>query len=136
MVQMGFRERGWGALRLVYGLFFLSTGVWIWLHILTGRFPPPVQPTAEAAAFMAALSASGFFDPLLGASYLVGGGALLTQRTAPLGLVILAPAVAVILFFDIMLAGQTVWPVSVAAWFGVLVWRYRAGLRPLWEFSG
>jgi hypothetical protein len=132
---MNLRERAWAVLRVVYGLFFFVTGIWIWLHILTGRFPPPVQPTPEAAAFMSAFDASGFMEPLLGLTYLIGGGALLVRRTAPLGLVVLAPSVAVIFFFDLLLAGQTFWPLIVASWFAALAWRLRAGLRPLVQFA-
>ena len=128
---MDYRERTWTFLRVTYGLFFFTTGVWIWLHLFTGRFPAPVQPTPQAAAFMTAFSATGFMDPLLGLSYLVGGGALAARRTAPLGLVILAPSVAVIFFFDLLLAGQTYWPILVAGWFAALSWRFRAGLWPL-----
>lgn len=129
------RELAWAVLRVTYGLFFFTTGVWIWLHIFTGRFPAPVQPTQQAAAFMLAFSATGFMDPLLGLSYLVGGGALLTRRTAPLGLVVLAPSVAVIFFFDLLLAGQTVWPVVIAGVFAAIGWRFRAGLWPLVQFE-
>lgn len=132
---MNLLDRAWALLRIVYGLFFFATGVWIWLHILTGHFPPPDQPTRQATAFMSAFGATGFLEPLLGLSYLVGGGALIVRRTAPLGLVTLAPSVVVIFFFDLLLAGQTVWPIIVASWFVVLGWRLRRGLWPLVQFD-
>lgn len=131
---MNLRERGWAALRIIYGLFFFATGVWIWLHVFTGRFPPPVQPTYQAAAFMSAFGATGFLEPLLGLSYLAGGGALMASRTAPLGFIILAPLVVVIFFFDVLLAGQVIWPIIVASWFAAIGWRLRRGLWPLVQF--
>jgi hypothetical protein len=132
---MNVRDHAWAVFRAIYALFFFVTGIWIWLHILTGRFAPPAQPTQQAAAFMSAFSATGFMEPLLGFTYLIGGGALLARRTAPLGLVILGPSVAVIFLFDLLLAGQTLWPLVVVSWFAALVWRLRAGLWPLVRYA-
>lgn len=119
-------------LRWLYGLFFLLNGMWILVSLTTGLTGPPPQPTPAAAAFMDALGASGFMDPLLACCFLLGGGALLLDRTAPLGLVILAPAVAVIFLFHLLLSHQ--WPVgaTVAAIYLALAWFYRARLRCLW----
>jgi hypothetical protein len=52
------------------------------------------------------------------ASYLAGGAALAIRRTAPLGLALLAPAVTIILLFDVVVARL---PVPGLAWPG-LVW--------------
>jgi hypothetical protein len=93
------------AVRSVYGLFFLLTGIWILLTLSTGLTSPPPQPTPAATAFMEALSATGFIDPLLAVSFILGGGSLLVDRTTPLGLVILAPAVTVILLFHLVASG-------------------------------
>jgi hypothetical protein len=46
-----------------------------------------------------ALTESHFMDPLLAIACLFGGRALLSRRTAPLGIAILAPVVAVIFLF-------------------------------------
>lgn len=121
----------WPALRIVYGLFFLAMGVWA----TTGIGPRPVQPTRAAADFTQALTDTGFMDPLLGASFLLGGGALLFHRTAPLGIVALAPSVAVILFFHLFLSGQYIWGPFVAAYLAALAWHYRGGFVPLWSYG-
>jgi hypothetical protein len=121
----------WTVARCVFGLFFLTTGLWIWVHILTGLLPVPVQPTAQAQAFTNALDATGFMNELLGLSYLAGGTALLTRRTAPLGLVLLGPSVVVILFFHLELSGQVYWGPFVAIWFAALCWRFRQVLLAL-----
>jgi hypothetical protein len=125
----------WSVLRWLYGLFFLATGLWILVSVGTGMLSPPSQPTPRAAAFMEALSASGFMDPLLALSFILGGGALLARRTAPAGLAILAPAVAVILLFHLFLSGQ--WPVGlvVAGVFLALAWHYRTAFASLWSWQ-
>jgi hypothetical protein len=121
----------WIALRWLYGLFFLLTGLWIIVAVTTGLIGPPPQPNARAAAFMQALSASGFMDPLLGLSFIFGGGALLWRRTAPLGLVILAPSVAVILLFHLVLSGQVPVGLIVAGLLLALMWHERDRLACL-----
>jgi hypothetical protein len=52
-----------------------------------------------------------------------------------LGLVLLAPSVAVILGFHLFLSGQYLWGPFVAAWFALLAWRYRRRFAPLWSRS-
>lgn len=128
----------WIALRLLYGLFFLLTGIWIVISVTTAMVGPPPQPTPGAAAFMDALAASGFMDPLIAASFILGGGLLLSSRTAPAGLVVLAPAVSVILLFHLLLSGQAIVGILVAAIFLVLAWHYRRAFVPLltWQPDG
>jgi hypothetical protein len=128
-------RHGWAVARTIYGLFFLTTGLWILLSVTTGIVGAPVQPTPQAAAFMKALDQAGFIDPLLAISYMIGGGSLLFERTAPLGLVLLAPSVAVILGFHLFLSGQYLWGPFVAACFMLLAWRYRRSFEPLWTRS-
>jgi hypothetical protein len=127
------REVCWTIARWIFGLFFLGTGMMIWTHVLTGFGAAPVQPTARAQAFTDALTATGFMDPLVGLSYIAGGGALLAKRTSPLGLVLLGPSIVVILFFHLTLSGQIVWGPFVAAWFSALTWRFR---EPLFRLVG
>jgi hypothetical protein len=126
----------WTAGRMVYGAFFLATGIWILVFVATGLLPAPTQPTPEAAAFMAALSRARFVDPMIALSFVAGGGCLLLDRTAPLGLVLLAPPVAVILGFHLFLSGQYLWGPFVAAWFALLAWRYRRRFAALWSRPG
>lgn len=122
-------------LRWLYALFFIAIGGLIFWSLATGTAAPFRQPTREAEAFIAALSATPFFDALLGASYVAGGFALATPRTIPLGLVLLAPSVIVILLFHVCLSGQTVIGVATAAIWSVLAFRHRAGFRALWNHS-
>ncbi|HSQ94669.1 MAG TPA: hypothetical protein VLM18_01040 [Croceibacterium sp.] len=97
--------------------------------------PALVQPTASAQEFTDALSASGFIEPLLAAAYGAGGGVLLFDRSAPLGIVTLAGPVAVILFFHLTLSGQYIWGPAVAATLAALAWHYRLRLETLWSAS-
>ena len=66
---------------------------------------------------------------------MVGGGALFRQRTTPLGLVLLAPAVVVIACDDILLANSAPVGIAVAAIWGVLALRFVAGFQGLWNFG-
>jgi hypothetical protein len=127
------KSLAWSALRLLYAAFFLLTGIWILVSVTTGLTSPPPQPTRAAADFMRALGATGFMDPLLGLSFVFGGGALLFHRTAPLGLVVLAPSVTVILLFHLRLSGQIAVGLVVAGLFPALAWRYRRALASLWD---
>ena len=119
-------------LRVACGIFFLAIGLAILGWLLTGVGSPPTQPNPAAQAFTDALSRSGFIDPLLAISYVMGGAALLRDRTAPLGLVVLAPSIAVITMFHLFLSGQ--WPIGlvVALVFGALALAYRTRLAALW----
>ncbi|MBA2467753.1 MAG: hypothetical protein H0V46_09170 [Sphingomonas sp.] len=119
-------------LRVVYGLFFLAIGVAVLVWLLTGLGSPPTQPNAEAQAFTDALTRSRIIDPLLAISYVVGGAALLRDRTAPLGLVLLAPSVLVIALFHLVLSGQWLIGLVVALVFAVLAFASRRRLSTLW----
>ncbi len=115
-------NQGWRLIRIIYGAFFFALGLWA-LASVFGYGTPPDQPTKPAAEFIQALSNARFVDPLLALSFIAGGGLLLLNRTAPLGLLLLAPSVVVILFFHLVLSGQYVWGTFVAAYFLVLSWR-------------
>jgi hypothetical protein len=128
-------EMAWTLLRWLYALFFFATGVAIALHVMFGIGGPPTPPTAADAAFQGALHRSGFIDPLLAVSFLGGGGALALRRTTPLGLVLLAPAVAVIACDDILLANAAPVGVAVLVVWGLLALRVFPGFRGLWTYS-
>jgi len=118
--------------RWIFGGFYAAVGVWIALSLLGSASPPP-QPTPAAAAFAAALTASGFVDPLLAFDYVVGGLALFARRSAPLGIVLLAPAVVVIFLFHINLSGQWLWGTVNLIWLAALAWGFRAAFSSLWN---
>lgn len=132
---MAKRELPWTIVRWVYGLFFLGMGVGILVSVTTGLISAPQQPNARSQAFMDALAASGFMDPLLAASFILGGGALLVRRTIPLGVVVLAPSVAVILLFHLTLSGQVIPGLVVGAILAAVAWRHRDGLACLWFYD-
>jgi hypothetical protein len=129
------REHLITAARVIFGLFYFGTGVAIALFYLFGWGGPPSQPTVAAQAFTDALSQSRFLDPLLALSYLVGGGALLFRRTAPLGLAVLAPVVLVIFTFHLVLSGQWMWGTLNLVWLLALAWQFRSAFRPLWTYA-
>ncbi len=121
------------AARWLFGLLYGLTGLAIGAHALFGVGSPPGQPTASATAFTEALGQSGFIDPLLAVTYVVGGAALLRDRTAPLGIVLLAPAVSVIFCFHLALSGQWIWGLLNMLWLLALAYAYRSAFRPLWN---
>jgi len=120
--------------RVVFGLFYFATGVAILLYALFGIGGPPNQPTPEASEFTMALTASRFVDPLLSLAYLIGGGALVRHRSAPLGILVLAPVVLVIFCFHLVLSGQWIWGTANLAWLLALAWNYRSAFPPLWSY--
>lgn len=124
----------WRIARWLYGGYFIYTAVMIGRTLLIGGKGVP-QPTPEAKAFYDALHATGFLYPLMGITYGVGGLALLLNRTAPLGLVLLAPSVAVIFLFHLMLTGNVVWGTEWACALVLLAWHYRAAFTSLWNYS-
>ena len=89
----------WRIARWLYGGYFIYTAVMIGRALWIGG-KGVQQPTPEAKAFYDALYATGFLYPLMGITFGIGGLALLLHRTAPLGLVLLAPSVAVIFLFQ------------------------------------
>ncbi|HEY0334078.1 MAG TPA: hypothetical protein VGC74_10260 [Stenotrophomonas sp.] len=121
-------------LRWVYGLFYLYIGgSWIW-HLLVGKLwiTPPEPPPAKALT--AAFTASGLVDPMVAGTCLVGGLLLLVQRTAPLGIAVLAPLVTGIFLFHLLLSGGWVWGAAHLGILIVLAWLHRSAFRPLWSY--
>ena len=126
--------RAWAVLRWLFGAFFAATGVVIIAAQFAGVAHGPPQPTAAAQAFTDALDATGFIDPVLGLVYLAGGVALIIRRTIPLGVVMLAPVVTVILLHNTLLAHNAVWGIGWGLALAALAYRHRAGLAPLWNY--
>ncbi len=124
----------WRLLRWLYAAYFMYVGYAVLRGLLRGAVMHIHQPNAAAQAFSDALEASGFMHPLLAACYLGGGLALLFHRTAPLGLAILGPPVAIILLFHIVLTGMLVWGASWAAVWLLMAWRYRRAFVPLLSY--
>lgn len=121
----------WTGLRILYGGYFIFAVILIAVKF-GGQQPPVDQPKAQA--FFDGLNASGFVNPLLSTFHVLGGLSLFLNRTAPLGVVLLAPAVAGIFFTHLLLTGD--WPVGVvcAAIWVLLALRYRDAFTPLWSY--
>jgi len=122
-------------LRWVYGLFYAYVGASWFVHRLMGRpwVTPPEPP--QAKAITSAFAASGVVDPLIAATCLVGGLLLLRQRTAPLGIAVLAPLVSGIFLFHVFLTGSWIWGSIHFGLLLVLAWLHRAAFRPLWSYG-
>ena len=124
----------WQLLRWLFAAYFMYVGYLVFGGLLRGVGLHIHQPNAAAQAFSDALDASGFMNPTLAMCYLAGGFALLFQRTAPLGLAILGPPVAIILLFHTFLTGMFAWGAAWAFVWLLMVWRYRKGFIPLWSY--
>jgi uncharacterized membrane protein YphA (DoxX/SURF4 family) len=118
-----------GAARIFLGFIFFASGLNGFFHFVA---PPPMQ--GQAATFMEGLVASGYIFPVLFATYLVAGAALLANRFVPLALVLLAPAIVNIFAVHVLHAphGLAVALVVVALEL-FLAWRYREAYQPLFR---
>lgn len=124
----------WRIARWLYGGYFIYTAVMIGRTLWIGG-EGVQQPTPEAKAFYEALHATGFLYPMMGFTFGAGGLALILDRTAPLGLVLLAPSVGVIFFFHLMLTGRIVWGTEWALGLVLLAWHYRSAFTALWNYT-
>ena len=121
--------------RWIFSLWYLVTGAtWLVTHAI-GRGTAHHEVTPGAAAFQVALAQSQFMEPLIALTCLVGGAALLFRRTSPLGIVILAPVVAVIFIFHLVLTGNWVWGTVNLGWFAALAWSCRRAFTALWQYT-
>ncbi len=120
-------------IRWIYSIFYILIGLQT-LSVLIGfSSKPDFSLSPENAAFQNALDATGFIVPIMAIAYIASGTLMLFRRTAPLGIVILAPLVVVILFTHVMLNGNPIWGVihaSLLLWFA---WQFREAYVPLWS---
>lgn len=111
--------------RTLLGLLFVVFGLNGFLHFLP---MPPIG--GKAGDLMGAFAAAGYLFPLIKATEIAGGLALLTGRFVPLGLTILAPVVVNIAAFHIALTpgevGMSVFLLAATAYLG---WAYRDAFR-------
>jgi uncharacterized membrane protein YphA (DoxX/SURF4 family) len=113
--------------RILLGLTFFVFGLNGFLN-----FIPQPPPPAPALGFLGGLAGAGYFFPLLKATEVLAGIALLSNRFVPLALAVLAPVVVNIVAFHAFLApaGMAV-PILVLALELYLAWSYRAVFRPM-----
>lgn len=129
---MQYRRLFWTVARVLFGLFFLYAPIMV-IVVFGGDQPP--ETVAAASRFTTALNDSGFMNPMLIAVLLAGGAAMLFDRSAPIGLILLAPPIAVITAFHWFLTGNRVWGSVWPLWFALLTWRYRRVFARLWARS-
>lgn len=109
--------------RVLLGLVFLVFGLNGFLKFL----PMPPQPE-EAGKLLGAFAGSGYFFPLLKATEVLAGVALLSNRFVPLALVVLAPIVVNILAFHLALSPDAMSPVLTLL-LAFTAWGYRDHFR-------
>jgi uncharacterized membrane protein YphA (DoxX/SURF4 family) len=107
------------------GLFVFSGSNKLFPFMTIPPMPPP------AAAFIAALAATGYMIPLLGLVEVVFGLLLIAGRFIPLALVVLAPLVVNIALFHLVLEPMLPVVVILLASELYLAWLYRAAFRAL-----
>lgn len=111
--------------RVVLGLIFVVYG----LNGFFGFMPMP-EMNEEAAAFMGALAATGYFMVVEKAVEIVAGFMILTGRFLPLGLILLAPISVNIFLFHLFLdPGGLPVAILVVVLQGFLAWAYRDSFR-------
>lgn len=127
---MKYQRRAWTIARVMFGLFFLYAPILI-LVKFGGQQPPETVPAA--ANFTTALNESGFINPALIAVLLLGGVAMLFNRLAPVGLILLAGPIAVIAGFHWALTHDYLWGSIWPIWWALLAFHYRHVFKRLWE---
>ena len=126
----------WRVLRYLYAAYYLFIGVYLALS-LAGIIALPQSKISEAsAAFQDALAKTGFMFPLLAFTYIASAFALCCYRTAPVGVVLLAPVAAVIFFTDTLLDTAWLFGTLNAVVLVALAWHFRFAYRPLFSYSG
>ncbi|MEG3124960.1 hypothetical protein [Sphingomonas sp. GB1N7] len=119
---MRYRNLGWTIARILFGAFFIYAPIMILIEF-GGQNPPETVPAAQH--FAQALNDTGFINPALIVDLLIGGVLMLFHRTAPVGLILLAPPILVITGFHWFLSHQYVWGSIWPIWWALLAWRYR-----------
>lgn len=120
--------------RWIYSIFFFLIGAQS-LLMYAGVLPKmDYSGSPEIVAFEEAIFSTGFIGPIMAITYFTSGILMLFNRTAPLGLVLLAPFVLVILFTHLMLNGNPPLGIFVISLWGLFAWQYRAAYHPMWNY--
>ncbi len=91
------------------------------------QFLPMPAMDGDAATFMGGLGAAGYFFPLLKATEIAAGLALLSGRFVPLALTVLAPIVLhIVAFHALVVGGGVALPLLMLALGSYLAWAYRS----------
>jgi len=125
----------WRILRYVFAAYYLYVGAYLALSLM-GVVPAlHLKLSNASASFQHALAETGFVDPALAATYVVSAIALCFDRTAPLGVVLLAPIMVIIFLTDTLLDSAWVWCTLHSAILAALAWHYRWAYRPMWNYG-
>lgn len=93
---------------------------------------PPME--GDAATFMGGLAAGGYFFPLLKATEIAAGLALLSGRFVPLALTVLAPIILnIVAFHALVVGGGVALPLVMLALGLYLAWAYRSSFASVLE---
>ncbi|MCA0911245.1 hypothetical protein [Qipengyuania gaetbuli] len=125
----------WHVFRIAYGGFFAVIGAWGSVALFRGQGNPFLSGEGPGPDFQAAMEATGFLVPTMLGLFVVGGLALSIERTAPLGVILLAPFVTVIFFYHLLLGGSAIWGFGWAIGLVILAWRYRSGFGGLVNYG-
>lgn len=115
------------AARILLGLIFFVFGLNGFLHFM----PIPAPPEGAAADFMAGLAGTGYFFPLLKATEVAVGLALLTNRFVPLALVVLAPITVNITAYHLLAPAGLPMALAIVVLQLTVAWHHRATFAPL-----
>ncbi len=125
----------WRILRYVFAAYYLYVGAYLALSLMGVAPPLHLKLSNASASFQHALAETGFIDPALAATYVVSAIALCFDRTAPLGVVLLAPIMVIIFLTDTLLDTAWVWGTLHSAILAALAWHYRSAYRPMWNYG-
>jgi uncharacterized membrane protein YphA (DoxX/SURF4 family) len=111
--------------RVLLGLPFVVFGLNGFLQFL-----PMPPPEGVAATVMGGFAAAGYFFPLLKATEVLAGLALLSGRLVPLALTVLAPIVLnIVLYHAVVVGSGLALPLVLAALGLYLAYAYRDSFR-------
>ena len=120
--------------RYLFAAFYVLIGIQTTLALL-GIIPmPDFDLSPRNAAFQAALGETGFIVPIMALVFMASGVLMFFQRTAPLGIVLLAPFVVVIFFTHLMLDGSVIRGTAHLGLLSLFAWQFRSAFRPLWSY--
>lgn len=121
--------------RWIYATFFLLIGAQA-LLVYAGVLPKSEYPgSPESKEFTEAIFATGFIGPIMSITYFVSGILMIFNRTTPLGLVLLAPFIVVILFTHLMLNGSPAFGILMASLWVVFAWHFRKAYQLMWNYG-
>ncbi|MDD9937807.1 MAG: DoxX family protein [Myxococcales bacterium] len=112
------------ASRVLLGTLFVMFGANGFLHFL-----PTPAVTEAGGAFLGALAATGYMFPLIKGLEVAAGIALLSGRSVPLALTLLAPITINIFAFHLVLSPGIALPAAIVALQLQLAWAYRDSFR-------